>query len=134
MIPCIWKSVQVFWYSKNRDWASRCQSSKAEGFSDCGCFPFVCVGGVHPLLLQFLETAAMLFGTSIHPISTVSDTVLGGRFGYFLFFVRSGRGKREFKAPGMEGGIGFFIENPGREGPRGREGVCGELGNFGRGS
>ena len=34
-------------------------------------------------------------------------------------------------------GIGFLIENPSKgflqegEGPRGREGVCGEMGNFG---
>ena len=37
-------------------------------------------------------------------------------------------------------GIGFLLKipggggtSPGREGPRGREGVCGELGNFGEG-
>ena len=61
--------------------------------------------------------------------------IFGGRFGYFLFFFCSGRGKWESEAPGR-GGFGFFIENPRRgggvqeEGLRGREGVCGELGNF----
>ena len=60
---------------------------------------------------------------------------LGGRFGYFLFFFCSGRGKGESEAR-RGGGDPFFIENPRRggggfqEGPRGREGVCGELGNF----
>ena len=53
------------------------------------------------------------------------------------FFLCSGRGKGESKAPGEGGGI-VFIENPsggggglqdGR-GSRGREGVCSELGNF----
>ena len=57
-------------------------------------------------------------------------------FRYFDFFC-SGRRKGEFEAPGRGGSA--FIENPrggglpGREGPRGRESVCGELGNFGGG-
>ena len=54
-----------------------------------------------------------------------------------FYFLCSGRGKGESEAPGGEGG-GVFIENPRRGGlqdGRGREGVCGELGNFGgRGS
>ena len=58
------------------------------------------------------------------------DQILGGRFGYFLFFC-SGRGESE--APGGAGR--FFIENPTRgvgfsRRGRGREGVCGELGHF----
>ena len=53
---------------------------------------------------------------------------------FFIFSARGGRG--EFEAPGRGGGDRFLIENakrggfPGGEGPRGREGVCGELGNF----
>ena len=49
------------------------------------------------------------------------------------FFFRLGRGKGESEARG-QGGIGF-IENPRRApgGRRGREDVCGELGNFGGG-
>ena len=56
---------------------------------------------------------------------------------FFIFFC-SGRGKEEFEAPGG-GGNCLFIENtrrggsPGREGPRGQEGVCGKLGNGGGG-
>ena len=61
-----------------------------------------------------------------------------GVSGYFLFFFCSGRGKGESEVQGGRGGVQFFIENPrrggggspGREGPRGREGVCGKLGNF----
>ena len=54
----------------------------------------------------------------------------------FCFF--SGEGKRESEAPG--GGGSVLIENPGgwglregrgAEGPRGREGVCGEFGGEG---
>ena len=57
----------------------------------------------------------------------------GGRFGYIFFFFGSGRGKGESEAPG--GGLGFLLQIPGgagegRERPSGREGVCGELGNF----
>ena len=54
----------------------------------------------------------------------------------FYFFVGSGKGKEESEAPGGGGGGFGFIENPRRgggfpgEGPRGREGVCSELGNF----
>ena len=59
-------------------------------------------------------------------------------FGSHIFAFLLGEGKREFEAPGGAGGeVGFLIENPrrggglpGREGPRGREGVCCELGNF----
>ena len=64
---------------------------------------------------------------------------LGGRFGYFLFFLL-GEGKGESEAPGEGGGSVFYnIENPGgglpgQEGLRGQEGVCCELGNcLGRG-
>ena len=71
------------------------------------------------------------------------QTLLGGRFGYFLFFAARGRGKGEPEAPGASGGgrDRFFIENhrtggggaPAQDGPMGREGVGGELGNFGGG-
>ena len=54
-------------------------------------------------------------------------------------FICSGRGKGEFEAPG-EGGDRFLLKLPEgggflqeREGPRGEEGVCGELGNLGGG-
>ena len=67
---------------------------------------------------------------------TTKLILLGGRFGYFLFFFLLGNG--EIGGPRLrEGGGRFFIEStrrgggsPGREGPRGREGVCGELRNF----
>ena len=61
------------------------------------------------------------------PLVDVSDM--------FYFFFCSGRGKGESEAPGrgrdrllskIPGGGGV----PEGEGPRGREGVCGELGNF----
>ena len=61
-----------------------------------------------------------------------------------FFFFCSGRGKGESEAPGGEGGGGrFFIENTRRggggflqegEGPRGREGVCSEVGILGGGA
>ena len=55
--------------------------------------------------------------------------ILGGRFEYFLFFLCSGRGKRESEPP--VGGEDRFIESPRRGGSPGRqEGVCGELGDF----
>ena len=62
--------------------------------------------------------------------------LLGGRFGYFLVFLL-GEGEGESEAPGR-GGFHFLLKIPGRgggfqEGPRGREGVCGELGNLGGG-
>ena len=55
-------------------------------------------------------------------------------FGFFLFFC-SGRGKGESEGPGGLGDRFFFFDNPRkgeglREGPRGREGVCGELREF----
>ena len=56
-----------------------------------------------------------------------------------FYFFCSGRRKGESEAPGVGGGGRFFIENPRRggapegEGPRGREGVCSELGNGGGG-
>ena len=64
------------------------------------------------------------------------DSRLGGRFGFFFFLL----GEGEFEEPGG-GGIGFLLKMPGGgggvlqegEGPRGREGVCGELGNYGTG-
>ena len=76
----------------------------------------------------------LIFGPSG---SFLSLPFLGGRFGYFLFFFFSGRGKAESEAPGGRG-IHFLLKIPGRgggfqEGPRGREGVCGELGNWGGG-
>ena len=53
-----------------------------------------------------------------------------------MFFL-SGRGKGESEVPGGEG-FHFLLKIPGgeggfQEGPRGREGVCGELGNLGGG-
>ena len=58
----------------------------------------------------------------------------------FYFFLL-GEGQGEFEAlGGGGGGDRFLIENPRRGGgfpgggPRGREGVCGELGNFGGGA
>ena len=55
---------------------------------------------------------------------------------FFIFFC-SGRGKVGVRGA-RKGGDRIFIENPRRgafpgEGPRGWEGVCNELGNFGGG-
>ena len=52
----------------------------------------------------------------------------------FYFFLL-GRGKGESEAPGGGGGVDFLLKileggDLQREGPRGREGVCSELGNF----
>ena len=61
-------------------------------------------------------------------------TKLGGRFGYFHFFLLGG-GERDPEEPG--GGGRFFLKIPrrgglpggwGRGGPKGWEGVCGEFG------
>ena len=64
---------------------------------------------------------------------------LGGRFGVFFCFSARGREEGESEAPG--GGMGFVLKIAGGvpggggfqegEGPRGREGVCSELGNLG---
>ena len=43
--------------------------------------------------------------------------LLGGRFGYFLFFFCSGRGKGGFEAPGG-GGIHHLLKIPGGVGSR----------------
>ena len=61
---------------------------------------------------------------------------LGGRFGYFFIFFRSGRGKGGVRGAGR--GIVFLLKipgggSPGREGPRAGRVSCGELGDFGRG-
>ena len=68
------------------------------------------------------------------PKSLAMRKSLGGRFGYFLFFSARGGG-RGSRGAGGRWGIGFLLKSPGggppgREGPRGREGVCSELGNF----
>ena len=65
---------------------------------------------------------------------------LGGRFGYFLFFLCLGEGKGVRGTRNGVGGASFLIENPrrgvsqergGGGGARGREGVCGDLGGGG---
>ena len=54
----------------------------------------------------------------------------------FYFFVGWGKGKEESEAPGGGGGGSVLLKIPGGgggfpgEGPRGREGVCSELGNL----
>ena len=50
---------------------------------------------------------------------------------FFIFFLL-GEGEGGVQGAGREGGRFFFLENPRREGkgPRGREGVCGKLGNW----
>ena len=63
------------------------------------------------------------------------DHLLGGRFGYFLFFSAPGRGKGGVWGAGGGGGSVFYWKSQeggggGREGPRGWGGVCGESGNF----
>ena len=72
--------------------------------------------------------------------------LLGGRFGYFLFFLL-GEGEGGVSSRRQEGGGSIFIGNPRKggggfleeeeeeeeEGPRGREAVCGELGSLGGG-
>ena len=55
-----------------------------------------------------------------------------------FYFFCSGRGKGESEATGG-GGVDFLLKvpqgggSPGGGGPRGREGVCGKLGNSGGG-
>ena len=73
-------------------------------------------------------------------LRTLLRTLLGGRFGYFLFFLL---GEEEGGVRGRwEGGCRFFIENPRRRGGFSRRGrgrgagsvlACGELGIFGGG-
>ena len=62
--------------------------------------------------------------------------LLGGRFGYFLFFLLW-EGEGGVRGAGRQGGSVFLLKIPGGggspedgRGPRGREGVCSELGNF----
>ena len=69
----------------------------------------------------------------------LTECSLGGRFGYFLFFSARGGGKGNPRRR-EGGGVRFLLKIPGGgggleegEGPRGREGVCGELGNLGGG-
>ena len=73
--------------------------------------------------------------------TVIAMKLLGGRFGYLLFFLL-GDGVGGVRSAGREGGGRFLMKVPGEgggfsregEGPRGREGVCGELGNsFGGG-
>ena len=68
----------------------------------------------------------------------VNFILLGGRFGYFLFFLLGG-GEGRVRGAGKGGGR-FFIEYPrrggvswagGAGGSRGQEGVCGEFGGGG---
>ena len=70
--------------------------------------------------------------------SRIASDLLGGRFGYFYFFC-SGEGKGVRGPRKGVGGVGYLLKMPGgrsprREeegGPKGREGVCGELGGGG---
>ena len=68
----------------------------------------------------------------------VSDIFIffcSGRFGYFYFFLL-GEGEGGVRGAGREGGGRLLLENPRRgvsRRGRGREGVCGELGNCGAG-
>ena len=70
--------------------------------------------------------------------SEIRNNLLGGRLGYFLVFSARGGGRGSLRRR-EGGGVGFFLKIPGGgvsrrgEGPRGREGVCGELGNWGGG-
>ena len=62
----------------------------------------------------------------------ITTTITWWTFRIFFIFFWSGRGKGEFEAPGRAGGS-VFIENARKGGGfarRGREGVCGELGNL----
>ena len=63
------------------------------------------------------------------------DNSLGGRFGYFLFFFCSGRGKGESEAPERGGGSVFIGGGGGFPGGGGdfRRVVWSELGNLGGG-
>ena len=67
-----------------------------------------------------------------------AEPLLGGRFGYFLFFSARGRGRGSPRAPGGGGGGISFSANPTRGGgsPGGAEGSGGclrRIGDFGRG-
>ena len=56
----------------------------------------------------------------------LEDSSLGGRFGYFLIFFCSERGKGESEAPGGGRGSVSFFENPRRGGGfQGQEGLRG---------
>ena len=85
----------------------------------------------HPPLRYYLERVFRNGGGGYLALADVSDI--------FYFFFRSGGG-RESEAAGREGGGRFLIGNlrggrgsPRHAGPRGREGVCGELGIWGGG-
>ena len=78
------------------------------------------------------RNCTLQFGVSPNPF-------LGGRFGYFLFFLH-GEGEGGVRGVGR-GGVRFLLKIPGGgegflqdgKGLRGWEGVCGELGNLGGG-
>ena len=75
--------------------------------------------------------------TTTHPVPHLTPSYLGGRFGYFLFFLLGGEGKGVPEAPGGGALIFYWKSQEGGlqegEGPRDREGVCGKLGNLGGG-
>ena len=85
-----------------------------------------------PLTTVFLKSVAI----QLHLYCNASAN-LGGRFGHCLLLSARGGGRGSPRP--REGGGRFLIENPtgggspGREGPRGWEGVCSELGAFGGG-
>ena len=68
----------------------------------------------------------------------MTPPILGGHFGYFLFFSARGRGRGEYGATGR-GGVGFLLKIPRRGGasPGGEGGGEGagrvSAGNFGGG-
>ena len=79
---------------------------------------------------QLISITGPDFGLKMNYLVDVSDI--------FYFFFCSGRGKGQSEAAGRGRGR-FFVENPRGgglqegEGPKGREGVCGELGILGGG-
>ena len=76
----------------------------------------------------------LVFKGSLWSVSKNNLVDVSDIFNFFLL----GEGEGGVEAPEGGGGSVFLLESPGggpwgREGPRGREGVCSELGNWGGG-
>ena len=93
----------------------------------------------HPAYLPKLQAKLVHICALLSGLNLWIQTYLGGRFGYFLFFSALGGGRGSPRRREV-GGIDFLLKipqgggSPGGGGPRGREGVCGKLGNWGGGA
>ena len=108
--------------------SKRPRKRRPEEASNCPDLLFLALLG----LPWFFAFRGFAFSSSFFPSFPRILGVLGGRFGYLLFFLLGGWGRG---SPGRQGGGGsvFYCKSQGgvSPGPRGREGVCGELGNWG---